>query len=533
LNFTIVKIVQICQNQGVETIHLPSREEILAAYVEGEEAVVALIVGLAENWVGIIQEQQEALRQQQEIIQQQQETIARLEARVQALEDQLAKNSRNSSKPPSSDGLKKPRTRSLRKPSGKKSGGQPGHEGHTLKMSARPDEVQIHPVHRCCHCHCSLEHTAPVGHERRQVFDLPAVRVVITEHQAEVKICPCCGQQSKAAFPAEVSQPVQYGPNLKAQMVYFNHYHFVSVERVAEMMADLYGHSVSEGTIISAGLSIAQQVRPATEQVKAHLTEQAEVSHHDETGLRVEGKLQWLHASSTENLTHYAIHPKRGSKALDEIGILPKRKGTAVHDDYSSYFQYDNVTHALCNAHHLRSLAFIEERYQQPWAPDLAKLLLEIQQTVEVAKDQGQTQLPEEQRTDFEQRYAQLIEQGLFANPPPEDEPPRVEKRGRKKQSPPKNLLDRLKQHQAGVLAFMHNFKVPFDNNLAERDLRMMKVKQKVSGCFRTPEGAQAFCQIRSYLSTARKNNQPVLQALRLAFLGTPFLPSFIPAQAE
>ena len=457
------------------------------------------------------------------IIREQQGLIERLTARIESLEAQLAKHSGNSSKPPSSDGLKKPAPKSQRETGKRKSGGQPGHKGETLEAVAHPDAVVVHQLESCPRCQHDLSAVEAESVSQRQVFELPPLRLQVTEHQAERKRCPHCHKQVNAAFPEGIDQPTQYGERFKALLVYLNAYQLLPLGRIAELTEDWFGQRVSEGTVERALDQAAGAVAGVIDALERGLVT-APVAHADETGVRVAGKLHWLHVLSTAGLTRYGIHAKRGRVALDALNLVPRFSGELVHDGWSAYAAYSQCGHALCNAHLLRELTFLHEQYQQPWAEPLKTLLLRAKAAVETARQQGASALDDALATSLTTAYATLVAAGFAANPPPQTRPGKR----RVAETPARKLLKRLDRDRHAVLHFIRNFAVPFDNNLAERDLRMMKVKQKVSGCFRTLHGALRFCTLRSYLSTARKQGLSMFSALVDAFSGMPFTPTLI-----
>jgi hypothetical protein len=281
---------------------------------------------------------------------------------------------------------------------------------------------------------------------------------------------------------------------------------------------------MSEGTLANIIAQCHERLDDPVGRIKSQIA-QAAVAHFDESGSRVEGKLWWLHSASTANVTYYDIHRKRGGEAFDAIGILPDFIGRAIHDFWKPYFGY-SCLHGLCNAHHLRELIFVHEQHQQDWADHMIDCLLDIKDAVDQAK-QTTDHLAQKQIQAFEVRYQQILDEGYAQNLLPPRPANARNKRGRRKKSKPRNLLERLDEHRKEALAFMYDFNVPFDNNQAERDLRMMKVQQKISGMFRTEDGAKAFCRIRSYISTARKNALGAIDALVGLFNGNPFVPAF------
>ena len=472
-----------------------TRQQVRAAYEHGPEAVYELIVGL----------------------------LTPLVERIERLEAERAKDSHNSGKPPSSDPVRVPK--SLRSKSGKRPGGQPGHPGATLEMRSAPDAVIVHAATHCAACGRVLaeSHDEMVDGvvERRQVFELPPTKLSCTEHRLERRRCRACGTWTAGAFPSEVGTTVQYGPGVLALGVYLTTQQLLPAARAAEVIGAITGQHVSPATITTAEQRAVVELEPVSARVRGGLR-RSPVLNLDETGFFISGRRQWLHTVSTPTLTHYTAHEKRGRLAHEATGILPDYRGTIVHDSYDSYFTYP-CRHALCGVHLLRELTFLLEERGERWAAALKRSLMTMKRCVERSRAAGQTSLDHATLRRYERRYDALLSAGEAAQPPPR---PRIDGTGRPRRTLAANMLLRLRDYSEAVLRFLHDFAVPFDNSEAERDLRMMKVEQKISGGFRTSAGAETFCVIRGYLATARKQGYSALDALHDVFTAQPFFPA-------
>jgi transposase len=465
-----------------------TREEFDKIYDQGREATYALFVSLV--------------------------------SRIEELERRLGMNSTNSSKPPSSDGFTKPKPnpKSLREKTGKKPGGQEGHPGKTLAPKEDPDFIVVHEPHQC-DCGCNLNDVAGTVVHKRQIADLPEeIALQFTEHRVIEKECPHCHQKSQGEFPEWINDTaVQYGPQILALLTYLNVGQYLSYERIVEMSETIFGFTPSEGTIYSALERCYEGLESFEEKTKDELKE-GEVLHCDETGIRMEGKTGWLHVASTDEQTYYHVDEKRGKEAFERMGLLPEYEGTVIHDCFSSYFQYE-VSHGLCNAHLLRELRAVTEGMNQPWAMEMSELL---RQGLKEKEEKG---IPDAKGyEEYEKRYMEILERGKEQQPPPLPKP--EGQRGRAAKSPSLNLLERMERYREYVLAFLRKEEVPFTNNQAERDIRMVKVKMKVSGGFRTKEGACMFARIRAAISTFQKQDKRIFDELKAVFMPTPFQPA-------
>ena len=457
------------------------------------------------------------LTAQQEQLAAQSVQIAYLVAKVAELEARLNKNSGNSDQPPSSDGLsKKPAIRpAFERKKGRKSGGQPGHKGKTLEISATPDHTQSHlPSH--CECGQALDKSAARVLAIRQVFDLPDPKLEITEHQQLGCACHECGRYHQGTFPASVVARTQYGSGVKAMVVLLNTWFKLPLKKIQTLFGDFYGYGINESTIVKATGLCYDQLEASEEGIKKSLLKSV-AAHFDETGMRVVGKLHWLHACCTTLFTYLFIHAKRGTEALeDRASILPNFKQWAIHDCWTSYFKFTDCSHGICGAHVLRELKALEEQKVE-WASWFRKYLLSLYRM----SGQGKGRIPAEKK----QKALRLFERIWSDADEMEPQPVKSKSgRGRPKGTKGRNLLIRFKKHQSALLAFAFEAHVPFTNNQAERDLRPAKTKQKVAGSFRALEGAKRFARIQGFVSTTRKHQLNVFQQLKRAFEGQTFL---------
>jgi transposase len=441
-----------------------------------------------------------------------------LQAENSRLRDAAAQNSSNSSRPPATDRPEKPRPKSLRKKSGRACGGQPGHPGRTLQASKKPQHTRIYPL-RKCGCGQDLCPEPVLDWERRQVFDLPSLKLECTEHQAQIKACPRCQQISRAQFPADITAPVQYGKNFRALLCYLYDAQVGASLRIREMCQEMFGFAVSEATLQKARQEQHDALQPFENRL-VHILPHEPILHADETSLPVNKVTHWLHVLCTAGLTFLSVQPTRGKEAMQAIGIIPQFLGWLMHDFLSSYVSFENCLHTFCKSHLLRELVFLFEQHQQQWAKDLHDLFLEMLQCVKARKARD-APLAAAEVDEWYRQYSRILRAGRQANPLTAEQTSNK----RRKQSKEQNLLDRLEGCDDCILAFLWDFQLPFTNNEAERDLRMTKVRLKISGCFRTLEGACRHARIRSYISTLRKRGLPVLEYLRRALDGHPFLP--------
>ena len=464
-------------------------------------------------------ELKEALAQKEQRIQELEGLLLSAVQRIEELERRQAKTSHNSSLPPSRDhGTRKPLGQ--REKSSRPSGGQVGHQGHTLSLVEPADEVLVHRPVVCQHCQHDLSQESGQVVERRQVHDLPAQRLWVQEHQACSVCCPQCQHFTRASFPWEVPAPVQYGPRLRAVAVYLSQGQMLPVQRTTEVLADLFGAPVSQAAVLGWVAEAGRKLEASVQRIRAWV-EQARLMHVDETSIHLLGKVRWIHVHASASLTLYCWHAKRGAEGIEAIGVLPGYPGRAMHDRWTSYDRYP-CAHSLCGAHLIRDALFVAEHDKQPWAQAMVEHLRHMAHVTTTWREQGARHLPASVRQEMVTEYFEILRTGYAAHAK-EPMPPPPKKKGRKAQNPSLNLLDTFLKRAEQILGFVEDLCVPFTNNLAERDLRMIKVQQKISGTFRSPEGVSAFCTIRSYLSTMRKQGRPLLDALRAAFVGSPF----------
>lgn len=486
---------------GFDKLHVMKNQNRFLQALSKEE-LIEKIIELDEKLNQIILEKDKISQENFDLI----NSLKKQQDECKKLQNQLNANSQNSSKAPSTDIFYKPQPKSERIQTGRKSGGQLGHEGKTLQAVDNPDIIKIHSINSCNTCSHDLSQVE-ASTKKYQEIDIPQIKPVVIEHQVASKICPQC-KTVNSAKPEHLIQKIQYGSSVRAFVTYLSVFQFVPLKRVESLCKDLLNLKISEGTLTNIHEKSATMLIDHQGAVKEKIIK-SDVACFDESGVTVNGKLHWMHVVSDENLTYYEVHPKRGREAMNHSAILPNYTGVAVHDGWKSYFSYTNARHSLCNAHHLRELRGIFERdTSHTWAQKMKALLLKINLSVDEYKALNQNQLPIDMIQMYSDEYDEILRLGIS------EIPEIIDDLGKKKNHPSKRLHKRLIKFKTETLLFMHDFKVPFTNNQAERDVRMVKVKEKVSGGFRSLDGAQRFCMIRGFISTSQKQGMNVLNAI-------------------